>query len=301
MVFRAVVKADHRRDAEGIAHDDGVEDHIDIENHGNGGHAVFAGNAHRLVIIKKGYQGIRKVGNHFRSAVGRAAQQHRQVENRFFEPQQAVVGQKKIEEGDHTADGVSQHRGESRPGDAQFHHGDEDIVENHVGHTCRHGEDQSQCRLFGGDEKDLKSDLKHEEGAAGQHHGAVGRAVIHQLFAGAEEAAEGVNKDQAEGGQGKAQHKNGDDDQRKIAAGLFVFAFAQGLRHLSVAADAQHKAECADDTGGGHDDIHRGQRVAPHEIGNEKSVDDHIKGGKDHHDDGGQCKAKDAGIIEMVG
>lgn len=65
VILRTVVIADYRSNAEGIAENNGVEHHHNIENYGNGSYAVFAGNAHELVVIKKGDDRCRHIGNHF--------------------------------------------------------------------------------------------------------------------------------------------------------------------------------------------------------------------------------------------
>ena len=56
VVLRAVVIADHRRAADGVADVDGDEDELDVHQHAVGGDAVLAGQPQQLEVVDHAHQ-----------------------------------------------------------------------------------------------------------------------------------------------------------------------------------------------------------------------------------------------------
>lgn len=226
VILCTVVIADYWGNAEGIAENNGVEHHHNIENYGNGSYAVFTGDTHKLVVIKKSNDGSRHIGNHFRGSVDCAVSQHPPFDDRTGQPQQAVVGEQEIDNGQDTADEIAANRSSGRTGNPPAENGDKKIVQNDVGKPRRNDKAQAVMGFFCGDEKGLKHDLEHIDGKPGQHDAAVVHAIVDDFFAGAEKIADRFNKNYADGGKHGADDHNHGDDHGKILTGALVVAFA---------------------------------------------------------------------------
>lgn len=152
--------------------------------------------------------------------------QHPPFDDRTGQPQQAVVGKQKIDNGQDATDEIAAHRGRGRTGNSPAENGDKKIVQNDVGKPCRNDKAQAVMGLFCRDEKGLKHDLKHIDGKSGQHDAAVIHTVADDFFAGTEKIADRFNKNYADGGERSTDHHNYGDDHGKILTSALVIAFA---------------------------------------------------------------------------
>ena len=92
VVLRAVVEADHRRAADGVADEDGYEDELDVHQNAVGGDAVLADQAHELEIVEHTYQGGGDVAHQLGGAVTAGLEDGAQTQGGGPQAQQAGVG-----------------------------------------------------------------------------------------------------------------------------------------------------------------------------------------------------------------
>ncbi len=102
--------------------------------------------------------------------------QYAAPEHRSFEVEQAVLFAEH-QETRHGSDGVTQARGDSRTLDTQVKKGNQNIVQNDVGHAPRHGADQGQGGFVGGNQ--IEGEIIHEQNRDGEQQvvAQVGAAV----------------------------------------------------------------------------------------------------------------------------
>ena len=301
VVLRAVVEADHRRAADGVADEDGYEDELDVHQNAVGGDAVLADQAHELEVVEHTHQGGGDVAHQLGGAVAAGLENGAQTQCGGPQAQQAGVGTQEVDQGQYAAHTLAQAGGDGCAGHAPVKNGDEERVQGHVGDAGGHGDEKAQAGLFGGDKEALEHVLQHEgEGEAGDD-AAIENAVGHHGVRRAQQTGHGGHGDDAHGGQHCAQQQCEQYQHGEGAVGLLLLALAQQLGHQGGAAGADHKAHAAQDHHEGHDQVYGGKGRFTHEIGYEQTVHHAVDGREDHHADRRKREAQQLAIREMVG
>lgn len=148
VVLRAVVEADHRRAADGVADEDGYEDELDVHQNAVGGDAVLADQAHELEIVEHTYQGGGDVAHQLGGAVAAGLEDGAQTQGGGPQAQQAGVGPQEVDQGQYAAHTLAQAGGDGRAGHTPVENGDEERVQDHVGDAGGHGDEKAQAGLF---------------------------------------------------------------------------------------------------------------------------------------------------------
>ncbi len=91
VVAGAVVVADHRGAADGVADENGGEDEADVHDGSVGSHAVLAGQLDELEVIEHVHQGGGEVGQHLRGAVPAGPEEDAALQSGPGQAEKAVV------------------------------------------------------------------------------------------------------------------------------------------------------------------------------------------------------------------
>ena len=165
VIARAVVVAYHGGAADGVADEDGGEDHADVHHHAVGGDAVVPGVLDELEVIEHAHKAHGHVAHEFGRAVGAGLQKRPAVIACSAEAQDAGIFAREVHERDAPADDLTERRGDRRPGELMLlrQRHNEHRVQHHVRHTRRDRHDKSEMRLLRRDKKALKEILHHDE------------------------------------------------------------------------------------------------------------------------------------------
>ena len=300
-VVCTVVEAEDGGRAHGQADKHGEKDELNVHHHRVGRYPLAAQQLHKGPVVENGDKRGGDVGHQFGGAVGAALEQHFGVEVGLYQPESAGVGEKEVDQRDEPTHHVARHRSQGGSGHSPAQHGDEEIVQGHIGPACRQGEVEAHLGLFRSHAEALEGGLEHKEYAARRHDGAVSYAVAQQGLVGAQKDRQRTDKGNAQGGEDRAAHNDGDNEGGKILLGPLRLARSHDPGHLGGAAGAQHKAKGAQNHGQGIDNVYSRQGGVPHHVGNENAIHHRIDGGDDHHDDRGQGETEQAGISKVVG
>ena len=301
VVAGAVVVADHRGAADGVADENGGEDEADVHDGSVGSHAVLAGQLDELEVIEHVHQGGGEVGQHLRGAVPAGPEEDAALQSGPGQAEKAVVFPGEIDQGENPAHGLAGDGGRGGSRQAPLEHGDEQEVQDEVGEARRDGEAQAQVGLFRHHEEALEDVLQDEGRLPDDEDPAVEDAGLHHLPGGAQGDGDGTDEDESGNGQYNAENNGGVDQHGKVAVGVFPVALAQGLGDDGAAAGADHEAHGAHDHQGGEDEVHGGEGGLAHIVGDEQAVHDAVNGGADHHNNGRQDEAQEFGVGEVVG
>ena len=112
------------------------------------GNTVGTGKAHELPVVEHVYDGHGDVRHKLGSAVCTGLQQGTKVHMGPSETESAPVWKDKVEQGDQSADGLTDRHCGGRPHDAETQNSDKISIEDHVCKSCRDGDQESELRAF---------------------------------------------------------------------------------------------------------------------------------------------------------
>ena len=301
VVPRAVVEADDRRAADGIADIDGNEDKLDVHQNAVGRYAVLAEVFEQLEVIDHADDGGRDIAHQLGRAVAAGVQDRPQLQLRPDEAELARVRAQEIEQREQPADALAQARGDGRARDAPVENRDEQRIEHHIRHARRDRRGQTELRLLRHDQKALEHVLQHKRARERDDDPAVEHAVGQHLRRCAEKQRHRPHKHNAHRRQHRADQHGKEDHHGKIAFGLLLVALAEDLGHERRAARADHEADAAEHHNERHDQIDGRERGLTGIIGDEQPVHHAVDRGEDHHDDGREDKLQQLPVGKMVG
>ena len=293
--------ADNGRAADGKAEERGHEYEIHIHHDRIRGNSLLADQAHELDIVQDRNNRRGNVAHQLGRAVCAGVQQLFPVKPGAGQPYPVASGVQEIQERQHAAHAVTDHRRNRCARNAQPAHRNQHIVEQHVGQAGRDREDEAHVRLFCDDEKALERGLQHEGHTAREQDAAIDDTVVDQRVARARKTRDGFHIDHAEQAQHRAEQHDRQDNHGEIAVGLLLVAFAHGARDNGAAACTQHEAERADDHRHREHDVDRAERKVADQVGYEQAVHHAVNRGNHHHDDGRQREPEQLAVGKMVG
>ena len=288
VIARAVVVAYHGGAADGVADEDGGEDHADVHHHAVGGDAVIPGVLDKLEVIEHAHKAHGHVAHEFGRAVGACPQKRLAVVVRSAEAQDAGIPAREVHERDAPADDLTERRGDRRPGELMLlrQRHNEHRVQHHVRHTRRDRHDKSEMRLLRRDKKALKEILHHDERQRAQHDAPVDNAVFKYLTRRAEKRNDRADEDERQHTEHHAQPRGDVDEEREIAVRALTVALTERIRDNGGAARAEHEAHRGHYHQKRPGEVDRFKRNVPGEIRHEEPVHHAVDRREYHHGDG---------------
>ncbi len=285
------IALEHRHEQEGRGHDDAV-----------GGHAVLTGQTQQLVVVQDIDQRHGKVGHQLGRAVDAGIPQDFAVKTGLAQVQAAgVAAVDEVEHRQYAAHQLADKGGNGSALHAPAPDAHHQHIQHYVGAACAHGEPEAEVRLFGGDKNALEHILQRK-GRQSQHQDApVAHRIVQKLPLCAQQHGNGPQEHNAQHGQHTDRDQSRQQEQGKIAVGLFLVALAQRDAHDGAAAGAQHKADGAQQHGQRYDEVDRRKGRLAHKVGDTQAVHDAVDGGEQRGADAGQHEPQKAEIGKMIG
>ena len=303
MVLGTVVKAYHRRSADGIADEGSGEDHAHVHHHAIGCHPVFSGVAQQLDVVEHSHQIHGHIAHKLRRAVDTGTEHHSDLKIGFSQPQEAGIFTGEVDQRHGAAHHLTHGRCHGSTGQLVFlrQQDHQHRIQNHIGKSGGHCDDQPQPGLFCRDEKGLKQKLQSGKGQSQQEDPSIEDRILQHLPL-------RTQTDRHRPQKGNAQHCQHDtkccgyvDEKGKVGIGPFGISFAEGSGHNGTAAGAEHEAHGGQKPQKGHDQIDGGEGGLAGEIGYKEPVYHAVYGHENHHADGGQGKLQQTAVSKMVG
>ena len=163
-VLLAVFVADDRGDTLGIAKVHRRLNELNIEDDGDGGHAVLTGVVEHHQVEKHRGDGHRQVVDQLRGTVEAGAGQCPALPAGEDKAERALPVAEEVDDTKETRNGVSDAGGNGRTADVHPHRPQKEPIQQDVGHAACHGGGQSQYRLSLGDKEVLGEHLKVAQG-----------------------------------------------------------------------------------------------------------------------------------------
>ena len=247
MVRGAIVVADDRPRADGIADKSGQKHKVYVHEYAVCGNAVFACVFYKLYIIQHTHDRHGDIGHKLRGTVCTCLPQGSFIHKSLAKPQRAVVFTCKIKKRCDAADKLAAYSSRCRSDDAAGNYCDKQRIQDDICHSGSDRDRKPHLRLFCGSKKALELVLQHQRRQRKQAHSAVNHALCKHFAFCSKCGCDWTDKKHPKGCNDKTAGSRDIDKQGKHAVCLFRPAFTHCLCDQGAAARAKHKADSAKD------------------------------------------------------
>lgn len=291
----AIIKADDRGNAHGIADIQGVEQKLGINNNGDRRHPVLSLQAHHGAVEEIGGDSRGQLAYHFGGAVKAALPQHRERPMGNSWPGEAQSRPLPAEEDQprRRRYQIPQSRAQRSASNAQPAGDDEEIVQKDIRCPRHNRQPEAQSRFPRRYEEVGEQGLQKIGGHEPKQHRQIVPAIGKEPVAGPQGVDDFCQPKLAAAENYEPQPRPGDNQQGEGLPGRLVFAAAHFAGNQRIASGGQHGPKPHRDVQQRADDVNGGEAVRIHKPGHENRIHNGIKPHEKHHDHGGQGKPQE--------